>query len=99
MQQFDLLVSYDIETTTRAGQRRMRKICKLCKNYGQRVQYSIYACTVNRAQFEQLEAALLDVLDPNLDSLHLYTLPGGRNQCVRTYGLDTYLDFEDTLIV
>lgn len=99
MKKFDILVSYDIETTTRAGQTRMRKICKLCKNYGQRVQYSVYACKVTLGQFEELEALLLDVLNPNTDSLHLYTLPGGRDQCVRTYGRDSYVDFDSALIM
>lgn len=99
MQRFDVLVTYDVDTTTKAGERRLRKACKLCKNFGQRVQYSVYAVTVTRAELETLEAQLLDLIDPECDSLHVYTLPGGRDACLRAYGVDRFTDFDGPLVL
>lgn len=99
MKRFEVLVAYDVDTTTKAGERRLRRASRLCKNFGQRVQYSLYAVTVTRAEFETLEAQLLDLIDPECDSLHLYTLPGGRDACLRAYGVDRYRDFDAPLVV
>lgn len=99
MKRFDVLVTYDVNTTTQAGRRRLRRACRLCKNFGQRVQYSVYAVTVTRAELETLEAQLVDLIDAEQDSLHLYTLPGGRDACLRTYGIDRFTDFDGPLVV
>ena len=99
MKRFDLLVCYDVDTTTKAGEKRLRAVCRACKDYGQRVQYSVYAVTVTQAQREALEARLLDILDLAQDSLHLYTLPGGRDACLRAHGVDRFTDFDEPLIL
>jgi len=52
----DILVAYDVQTTTSKGKRRLRRVAQLCKDYGQRVQFSVFACRVTQAQMEALEA-------------------------------------------
>jgi CRISPR-associated protein Cas2 len=99
MPRLEALVCYDIDTTTKAGQRRLRAICRACKDFGQRVQYSVYAVAVTRAQLEALIARLRGIIDETQDSLHVYVLPGGREACLRSYGCDRYTDFDAPLIL
>jgi CRISPR-associated protein Cas2 len=95
----DVLVCYDINTTTKEGERRLRAICRSCKNFGQRVQYSVYAVRVTPAQLEGLIEGLRGIIDEAQDSLHLYVLPGGRDACLQSYGKSEYVDFDAPLIL
>lgn len=95
----DLLVTYDVNTLTRAGRARLRKVAKICQGHGQRVQFSVFECSVNEAQKERLMARFDDVIVPGEDSLRVYTLKGGRDNAVETRGRDGYVDFTDPLIV
>ncbi len=99
MKRFEVLVCYDVDTTTKVGEKRLRSVCRACKDYGQRVQYSIYAVAVTAPQLEALEARLLGILDLDQDSLHVYTLPGGREACLRAHGVDRFTDFDEPLIL
>jgi len=99
MQRADVLVTYDVDTTTKEGRARLRKVAQICKNYGQRVQFSVFELSVSKAQLESFEAKLLDVINPNQDSLRIYVLHGGREKSLRHYGIDRYTDFDDPLIV
>ena len=74
MNTIDILVVYDVQTTTPKGKRRLRKVAQLCKNYGQRVQFSVFECRVTQAQMESLEAESLKTLDVSQDSLRIYVL-------------------------
>lgn len=95
----NLLVTYDVSTETKAGQKRLRKVATICKNYGQRVQYSVFECEVNEMQFEVLRAHLLKAINPTVDNLRFYKLLGGRERCVEAYGVDRYIDFNEPLIL
>lgn len=95
----DILVSYDVTTETKEGRRRLRRVAKVCTAYGQRVQKSVFECTVNEGQFEELQAKLLKEINQKEDSLRIYTLPGGRQKCVASFGKDTYIDFSEPLVV
>jgi len=96
---FDILVAYDVDTVSEDGQARLRRVATVCKNFGQRVQFSIFECRVTRAQLEELEAKLLQVINPSTDSLRIYILYGGREKCLRAYGNDRYRDFDEPLVV
>ena len=74
-----VLVSYDVNTEDRQGQKRLRKIAKLCQNWGQRVQYSVFECLVDPAQWTALRAALIDCMDEEKDSLRFYFLGANWN--------------------
>lgn len=95
----NLLVTYDVNTLTTAGRTRLRRIAKVCQGYGQRVQFSVFECTVNEAQRETLRARLCAILHPGEDSLRIYTLRGSRDEIVETLGRDEYTDFRAPLIV
>ena len=95
----DALIVYDIETISPKGRRRWRKICQLCKNYGQRVQFSVFECRLSQAQLETVEAKALDIIDEAKDTLRIYVLHGGREAALRAYGLDRYQDFDEPLVL
>ncbi len=72
----DVLVTYDVETTTRAGERRLREVAKLCEAHGVRVQYSVFECRLSETALLRFAHELSLVIDPGTDSVHLYRFPG-----------------------
>ena len=69
-----MLVTYDVDVTTRAGEKRLRHIAKVCLDHGVRVQNSVFECEVDPAQWVQFKAQLLRIYDPTQDSLRFYSL-------------------------
>src|SRR5215208_210166 len=74
-----VLVTYDVSTETPAGRRRLRRVANACKDYGQRVQLSVFECDVDPAQWVSLKARLLAETDPASDSLRFYYLGSNWN--------------------
>ena len=95
----DILVTYDVNTLTKVGRSRLRKVAKICEGFGQRVQWSVFECTVTEANFAILENRLLKAIHEKEDSLRIYTLRGRRQDVVKSYGRDGYVDFTEPLIV
>jgi CRISPR-associated protein Cas2 len=96
----NILVTYDVgDTESKAGQRRLRKVAIICKNFGQRVQFSVFECEISEAQFEMMKAQLLKTIDKSLDNLRFYKLMGSRDRAVEAYGIDRYIDFNEPLIL
>jgi CRISPR-associated protein Cas2 len=71
----DLLVTYDVSTTTPAGQRRLRDVARICEGYGHRVQQSVFEVVCRDTDKIRLTAALHNIIDPALDSIRIYRLP------------------------
>ncbi|MFZ1494866.1 MAG: CRISPR-associated endonuclease Cas2 [Candidatus Competibacter denitrificans] len=95
-----ILVSYDVRTEAPAGRRRLRRVAKVCLNYGQRVQKSLFECRVNQAQYEALERRLLEEIDLSEDNLRFYRLTEPLAQHVKEYGVFRAIDFEnDSLVI
>ncbi len=94
-----VLISYDVATTTPAGQRRLRRVSKACKDYGQRVQYSVFECIVDPAQWTILKERLISEIDPEKDSLRFYYLGSNWQNRVEHVGAKPSLDQEGPLIV
>jgi CRISPR-associated protein Cas2 len=69
-----VLITYDVETQSESGKRRLRQVAKVCQNHGQRVQYSVFECLLDSAQWAKLRAKLLGTIDPASDSLRFYFL-------------------------
>jgi len=69
-----LLVTYDVATSTEGGQRRLRRVAKICLDYGQRVQNSVFECQLDPAQFVALKERLLEVVELENGSLRFYNL-------------------------
>lgn len=95
----DIVVTYDVNTEDAAGRKRLRKVAKTCEAYGQRVQKSVFECSVTPTQMARMKTRLLKIIDKSSDSLRIYRLIGGREGCVETYGIDTYEDFESPQII
>ncbi len=95
----DILVSYDVNTEDQDGRRRLARVARACKNYGQRVQYSVFECSVNEMGLERLRRKLVGIIDPDSDSLRIYHLRGERQDYLESYGIDKYVDFQDVLVV
>lgn len=94
-----ILVSYDVSTETAAGRRRLRRVAKVCQNYGQRVQKSVFECRVDAARLELLEAALLSEIDLAEDNLRLYRLNEPLSRNVKEFGKFRATDFDAPLIL
>lgn len=94
-----VLITYDVSTLTSAGQRRLRKVSKVCQNYGQRVQNSVFECVVDAAQYTSLKFELLEIIDEQEDSLRFYQLGNNYKKKVEHIGIKESLDLEGPLIL
>jgi CRISPR-associated protein Cas2 len=94
-----VLVSYDVVTKTAAGERRLRRVAKVCKDYGQRVQYSVFECLVDPAQWVILKDTLISEIDQEQDSLRFYYLGSNWRRKVEHIGAKEGIDQEGPLIV
>ncbi|MBI4632961.1 MAG: CRISPR-associated endonuclease Cas2 [Deltaproteobacteria bacterium] len=94
-----VLVSYDVSTVSERGPRRLHRVAKACKDYGQRVQYSVFECIVDPAQWAVLRQKLIDEIDPKEDSLRFYFMGSNWKRRVEHVGAKKALDQEGPLIV
>lgn len=93
-----VLVSYDVATQGDGGARRLRRVAKACQDIGQRVQYSVFECIVDPAQWTVLRQKLIDIIDPAQDSLRFYFLGSNWKHRVEHVGAKKALDQEGPLI-
>lgn len=93
-----VLVTYDVNTETSAGRKRLTKVAKECKAYGQRVQNSVFECLISPAQLKQLQHALEEIIDKDKDSIRYYYLGDQWRSRVEHVGAKPSLDLEGTLI-
>ena len=94
-----ILVTYDVDTISESGQKRLRRGAKICKDYGIRVQNSVFECDVTETQYVRLKAALSDAMDNQLDSIRFYHLNKNDNRRVVTLGKMTSYNINDTIIL
>jgi CRISPR-associated protein Cas2 len=94
-----VLVSYDVSTTDSKGSRRLNRVAKACKDYGQRVQYSVFECIVDPGQWAVLKDRLIKEIDDEKDSLRLYYLGSNWRRRVEHIGAKKTIDQEGPLIV
>lgn len=94
-----VLVSYDVSTTSTSGQKRLRRLAKACRDYGQRVQYSVFEIEVDFAQWTFLKSKLCDLIDPEQDSLRFYYLGKNWQTKVEHVGAKAVLDLNGPLIL
>ena len=94
-----VLVTYDVATAEKNGAARLRAVAKACRDFGQRVQYSVFEIEVDPAQWTRLRARLESVIDPELDSLRYYYLGSNWRRKVEHIGAKPASDLGGTLIV
>lgn len=94
-----ILVTYDVNTTSAPGRRRLRRVARACLDFGQRVQYSVFECLVGDSDFVRLRARLLQEIDPTEDSLRIYPLSQLTLDRIEHYGVREPRSFDDPFIV
>lgn len=94
-----LLITYDVNTRDSDGRKRLRHVAKICENYGQRVQNSVFECLVDPAQRAELCRKLEKEINPDVDSLRYYQLGKNWQNRVEHFGAKDTYDPEGTLIL
>lgn len=94
-----LLITYDVNTQDSKGRKRLRRVAKLCVDYGVRVQNSVFECVVDTAQYRELKHKLTNEIDEQKDSLRFYFLGNGKKTKVEHIGAKETIDVEAPLIM
>lgn len=93
-----VLITYDVNTETESGKRRLRRVAKQCVNYGQRVQNSVFECIMDAAKCRQVKAILEGIIDKEKDSLRIYYLGNNYKNKVEHIGAKKSFDIEGALM-
>ena len=94
-----ILITYDINTTSKSGRRRLRRVAKICQDYGKRVQNSVFECKVDEGQFRTIKHLLEKTIDHQKDSLRFYRLGKNYRKTVEEMGRNEVYDIEGPLIL
>ena len=94
-----MLITYDVATSDSAGRRRLRRVARACQDFGQRVQYSVFECQVDPAQWTMLRARLMDEIDESTDSLRFYRLGANWRSRVEHLGSKPSYDPDGPLVL
>lgn len=95
-----VIITYDVNTVSEHGARRLRQVAKACQNYGIRVQNSVFECVLDEAKFVVLRKELLSIIDREQDSIRFYFLGNNWQKRVETIGIAFIQDVEnDTFII
>lgn len=81
-----LVVTYDVDTSDTAGQKRLRKVAKICERHGMRVQNSVFEVLVDAAQLVVLKRELEKAIDTEQDSVRFYRLGNSYENRIETIG-------------
>ena len=94
-----VLITYDVNTQTASGRKRLRKVAKECVNYGQRVQNSVFECVMDSAKFRQVKNILEKIIDKEKDSIRFYYLGDNYKNKIEHIGAKESYDVEGPLIL
>ena len=93
-----VLVTYDVNTESPGGKRRLRQVAKECVNYGQRVQNSVFECVLDPVQLAKLKHSLCNIMDPEKDSIRFYYLGANWENRIEHFGTKRGYNPEGLLI-
>ena len=94
-----ILVTYDVDTTGKSGQSRLRRVAKACVDYGQRVQNSVFECELTEVQYCLLKERIQEIIDKNTDSVRFYHLNRSENRRVEVLGKETAYKVDGAIII
>lgn len=94
-----ILITYDVSTETKEGQRRLRQVARVCENVGQRVQNSVFECELSPAKFVETKAALLKIIDTEQDNLRIYYMGNNWQRKIERFGIDRSFNIQGPLII
>ncbi len=95
----NILVTYDVDTISSMGQKRLRQVANICKDYGQRVQNSVFECEVSEAQYITLKNALRSIIDEKVDSIRFYHLSKNKQHGIEYLGKVTAYNINEAIIL
>lgn len=93
-----VLITYDVNTTTGQGVKRLARVAKVCTNYGQRVQNSVFECLVDNTQLAMIKKQILDIIDVEKDSVRYYVLGEQYKNRIEHVGQKRGIDLSGPLI-
>ena len=93
-----VLVTYDVNTESQSGKRRLRRVAKECEKYGQRVQNSVFECNLDSSKFEILKTNLIEIIDIEKDSVRFYFLGQKFETKIQEYGKKRNYESEGVLL-
>ena len=93
------LVAYDVNTETKEGQARLRKVAKYCEKYGQRVQNSVFECVLDASQYVKFKSDISKIIDPVVDGLRIYNLGNHYRGHIETIGSDKIIYKQDDILI
>ena len=94
-----VLITYDVSTADASGKKRLRRVAKVCEDFGQRVQFSVFEIEVDPAQWTRLKARLEGIILPERDSLRYYYLGANWTRRVEHVGAKPATDLNGPLII
>ena len=94
-----VLITYDVDTISETGAKRLRKVAKACQDYGQRVQNSVFECRLTEAQFVLLRNKIENIINIELDNVRFYFLGNNWNNKIETLGKVSIKDLDGELIL
>lgn len=94
-----VLITYDVDAVSETGQKRLRKVAKICQDYGQRVQNSVFECRLTESQFVLLRNKIEDIIDNNLDNVRFYFLGNNWSRRIETIGKNCVINIDEELII
>jgi CRISPR-associated protein Cas2 len=92
------LICYDVNTETKEGRKRLRKVCQACKNFGQRAQKSVFEVDLTPALHQRLISSLLKIIDEEEDSLRVYRIAEPLEKNVQHWGIQLIMDLDGPVI-
>ncbi len=93
------MIAYDVSTDNASGRRRLRRVARVCVNYGQRVQNSVFECVADAATVEKIKHQLLGIIDLDCDSLRIYNLGNRYDGRIEQYGTKRSYEAEGFLVL
>lgn len=94
-----ILVTYDVDTTDKLGQKRLRKVSKACLDYGQRVQNSVFECELTEDQYCLLKERISNIIDKSTDNVRFYHLNRNESRRVEILGVETSYKVDEAIII
>lgn len=94
-----VLITYDVDTISEDGNKRLRKVAKVCRDYGVRVQNSVFECKLTDAQFLILKNKIKNIINEEVDNIRIYVLGNKSNHKIEVIGKQRAIDFDGELII
>lgn len=94
-----VLITYDVNTISETGQKRLRKVAKVCQDYGQRVQNSVFECRLTESQYVRLKNKMGNIINHECDSIRFYFLGNNWNHRIEHIGKQDLINLDGELII